>query len=409
MNDFRNFKFSSNIAHITPKCQGEFSSFRIEDYLSALSKNQQAIAQYILKFQRANTIKLKNQTIATVVGCSIKTVTRATNKFKQDGFILKAQNNRYTPNNFFLSPTAKNTRRIYPHSLNSEIHTTRNVPQNNINKLYLYNKPIPIVRARARILAIDGDGFGFLSKKERERKERVLKGIQMLNQEQKEWVVKHGKDPRVKEYVMGPKVKPLLITPIMESATSLLGLDEREQLKLVAYPEEALRHAYDAALMIVEGKIKAKPIQDRMGWFIFMANDFCKKNSLTVDWKWYFDIAQILGIEATRTGEAPKPLVVKNQSEPIQSPRKGIYAPHVSKPKDSPEKQLETLKKELLDYENYVIDNTGKFSPLSFQYPLLECAQKMADKTRIQIKELEMQIEVHKTDDILAGMTKSPI
>lgn len=349
LKDFRNFKFSSNITSNAPECQGVLLHRSIEKYLFSLTPNQRSVAQYLLRFQKASVIKLRNQTIAKSVGCSEKTVTRATNKFKEDGFIFKAQANRYAPNNFALSSTAKNSRRIYISSINEPIYTTRNVPQNNSYKLYLYNKPIPLARARAKVELIDGDGFGFLSKTERERKERVLKGIQMLNKEQKEWVIKNGKDPRVKEYVMGPKVKPLLITPLIEQCTEVLKLNKREQMKLVAFPEEALDYAYQQAKKIVDGTIKSPPIKDRMGWFIFLATDFCKKNNLDIDWKWYFDICQVLGIEPILKNEAAKPLVEFQESKPKPFKHSGFspYEAYKPKPKSSPEERISFLEVEI--------------------------------------------------------------
>jgi CRP-like cAMP-binding protein len=71
----------------------------IYEYLIKCTHTEKRIAEFILQ----TLIRFSNKEIATSIGCSIKTVTRATTKFHKDGFIIKTYNNRYTPNYYKLN------------------------------------------------------------------------------------------------------------------------------------------------------------------------------------------------------------------------------------------------------------------------------------------------------------------
>lgn len=345
LKDFRNFKFSSNITSPSPVCQGG-----LHNYVSTLRGNGKMVFNYIHKMRDLKSVKVRNATIAKSVGCTIRTVQRWTSEFAKIGIITKHRAGIFETNQYknhiprsmaftlWFNGLSKHDQDMYmTHGIvikkkkEASLQYETVIPITNPfpNPIYLQTNPNPIAHvtrvryARARTIQtemgfgneLDGDGVGFLSEKERNRAERVLKGIEMLNQEHKNWLMANGTDPRVKEYVLGPKVKHLLITPTILALTTLLKLDEREQLKLVAYPDEVLENLHLQVKGIVEGTTKSAPIRDRMAWFLWMANEYCKKKSLNVDWRWYFEIAKILGIEALQPGEPPKPLVV-NKSAP---------------------------------------------------------------------------------------------
>jgi predicted transcriptional regulator len=66
-----------------------------------------------------STSYFKNKTLADLVGCSTKTVTRITNKLQKDGLITKYQKNRYSPNHFTLTAKMKNGIHDYSKWVNS--------------------------------------------------------------------------------------------------------------------------------------------------------------------------------------------------------------------------------------------------------------------------------------------------
>ena len=63
---------------------------------------EQKIVNEIERYHKAPWIKLSNEYIAYRVGCSVRTVIRATNKFHKNGFITKYQEHRYTSNSYIL-------------------------------------------------------------------------------------------------------------------------------------------------------------------------------------------------------------------------------------------------------------------------------------------------------------------
>jgi DNA-binding MarR family transcriptional regulator len=85
----------------------DFSSKDLQTYMSLLTPKTKRVAEYILKFRNLQQVKLINSTIAREVGCTIRTVIRATNKFNEDGFITKQQPHPYDANNFSFHEKTK--------------------------------------------------------------------------------------------------------------------------------------------------------------------------------------------------------------------------------------------------------------------------------------------------------------
>jgi hypothetical protein len=71
-----------------------------DHYLSSYTPTQQAITRYINRYQCYPWIKLSNEHIANAIGCTVRTVIRATNKLHKDGFITKHQENKYSSNSY---------------------------------------------------------------------------------------------------------------------------------------------------------------------------------------------------------------------------------------------------------------------------------------------------------------------
>lgn len=63
---------------------------------------EQRIYRYLFPFQKYSLIKISNATIAKAIGCSERTVRRATAKFHKDGLIIKHQENKYTSNSYIF-------------------------------------------------------------------------------------------------------------------------------------------------------------------------------------------------------------------------------------------------------------------------------------------------------------------
>src|SRR5277367_6792909 len=146
---------------------------QIADYVATLSPAFRRIAHIYFNFHNASHIKLKNETIALLAGCSHKTVTRATNKFHEDGFITKQQENKYAPNHYTLNERIKKGRFAFSHWMdslspknqdlyishgiridhkNKIIFSYKNVPQNRSSLILedLFINPSPTARARER-------------------------------------------------------------------------------------------------------------------------------------------------------------------------------------------------------------------------------------------------------------------
>ena len=112
------------------------------------------------------------------------------------------------------------------------------------------------------------------------------------------------------------KIRADLIHPTIVKITTLLTLDEKEQFKLIAYPEDALEYAFSVAAPIVAGKrVLHKPVKNRMAWFLKIADVYCQEHALTPDWKWYYDLCDITGM-TTNTGDA-KPLTVHKPKQQV--------------------------------------------------------------------------------------------
>lgn len=311
-------------------------------YLQTCTNLQKDIAGLFLDYRYAKNIKLTNSFISSQINCSTKTVTRCTNKFHDDGFISKHQENPYAPNHFVFNGKAQRGKHAYNFWINSLseenrelyithgiridhnkkiIFRTENVPHNNniyINYNYI-NKPIPSARVRTR----EEDGVpGFKTLESKKRRDRYEQGVKMLTQEQKRWIVSRSSTPMVKDLLSHPKIKPALITKPMETLKELLSLDDREQLKLIPFTDEALQYAIDYVEPIMSGKKSLKKaVVDRMGWLMSMLTAYSKKNNIEPDWRWYFELCEIIGQEPLKKDEAPKPLTVK----PVEVARTGAY------------------------------------------------------------------------------------
>lgn len=84
-----------------------FPSKDLQTYIASFTRHERDVAHYILEFRQQDSQRISNSTIARHVKCSVKTVTRATNKFHRDGFITKKQIHPYDINSFSFHEKTK--------------------------------------------------------------------------------------------------------------------------------------------------------------------------------------------------------------------------------------------------------------------------------------------------------------
>lgn len=72
--------------------------------------------------------------------------------------------------------------------------------------------------------------------------------------------------------------QPAWITPTLKSVTQTLNLTKWGQIRLSAYPDQALFHA------LTVFKASKSPKQDLFKWFGSVCNEWCKKNNKSPDW-----------------------------------------------------------------------------------------------------------------------------
>lgn len=346
-------------------------SLKLEPYLATLTKFQRKIADVFLRFKGKKWIRLKNEYVAKEVGCSELTVIRATNKFHADGFLAKKQQNRYAPNDFKFTPVAIKGKYAFSHWMNTlsdenkellmmhgayrdykgELRLLNQNDRHSYNCIlseYIYTNPIPIHNARASKLKTQSDyhlddntqpavnnGSEYIEKekessrgssskqkspKEKAREERFKKGIVMLSREIKQWILNNRSEDRVKDILNNSKARPQIITPEIERLTAILDLNAREQFRLVAFPDEALKHAIGIIKPIINReKYHKEPIKDCVGFLMGVLSNYCSKNEIAPDWRWYFQLCEITGTEAIKQKEEARPLAIKKPPKRIKN------------------------------------------------------------------------------------------
>lgn len=364
---------------------------------------------YYFSFRDSDFITIRNSVVAAKVGCDIRTVKRWTKKFHQMGILTKSQRHYYAVNDYeFHMPNSVSFKiwfntlpldeqefyskhRMTPRQCNP----TPNIPKKEASKkgvtliksyikFNIYN-PISHItseHAHAKSLSFVGekDGISPNGISNEAKKEKLA----MLSLIQKQWILRNDKHPDIKDIIMSPKVKPHLITPLVESITAMLKLDQREQFKLLAFPDDSLGYAYGKAKELIAGRISLrKPIEDRMGWFMGMLTKFCKTKGISPDWRWYFQICEIMGIEAIKHGEKRKILT----AAPKLSLRTG-HSPMEEVKVLSRVQEIEQIKKSIAAYEDQ-IKFPEKYFVTNRLFTVDEYAQQTKTYLARAIKDLE--------------------
>jgi hypothetical protein len=245
---------------------------------------EQKIYKQLLKHPN-NT---SNAYIAKIVGCSIITVIRATNKFHRDGRITKYQENRYSFNNYsFGMKIDHKNKKVIPYG-------------NDILK-----KDLILVDSLSRRLCVVSYA-GVRGIHTQKQQKTLKKGENKVNATQKQMILAQRDNPKIKEILNTPNIKSQIITPTIQTITQLLHLDENEQFKLVAFSEDVIEHTLSEVSTVIHTG-KAPKVFNRMEWVLRFARDYCTQHSIKPDWSWYYTICELLGISTKSIG---KPLIV---------------------------------------------------------------------------------------------------
>lgn len=388
----------------------------IDSYLSACTPTEQKIAKIILEFRYAQDTILTRDYIASRAGCTIRTVTRATTKFHNDNFITKSQENVYAPNHFFFNEKTVKGPDAYQYWYNTQPKQNRDlyhthgirvdhekkiifqyeyVPQSYSYFLRdsLYNKTVPVTRACATV------PLGKTRKKEQV-------GAVAMKPEQMKWIRSHRNDPRVKEMMSNEKIKAELFTPEMYKIAELLSLEERERLKMIAFPKEAVKYALDFIAPIVSGsRTYTKPVDDKLGWLMGILIGFCRKNNIQPDWGWHRDIADITGLQHNSSDNPKKPLITSKpaQVKPmVKNPGYSSYHAWVSPTLPSVEEQIVQLKKDIATLEKNIAYILAGPTPGDAKYEFAKILHG-SDKQNLQDKRAQLaQLEGTSSEEIVA-------
>jgi hypothetical protein len=314
------------------------------------TSTQQRIAD-IIKSSPNRT--LSNAYIASLAGCSVITVIRATNKLHQYGLITKQQEHQYSTNRF--------SHRMKIDHINKKVVPYGNdIPKNK-------NKSLILVDSLFRKLCVVSYERAREDTHTQKQKTHVLKKGNRVNAVQKKMILSNRNHPKIKEMLNSPQIKEKIITPTIQRIADILSLDEKEQFKLVAFSEDALEHAFSEVASIIQSETIPK-VSNRMEWVLDMAGDYCTNNNIKPDWRWYYDLCEILGIE---TKTKPRPLVVARTTQ------------HKDKTKNlSDDQQLARLIKELKQREEHAATYGGIHGPSQLdQKTIASLKKQIQEKT----------------------------
>lgn len=288
-------------------------------YIYNLTPTERQI-YYLLRrhYDYYSSFKLTNEYIANNIGCSIRTVMRATNKLHKDGLITKSRDHLYDCNKFMFQ--------------SEYVTPNKNLILREYISIKTITKTIPSLRARMR----EEDSLVFKSSNDYKKKR------DSMNEFQRKWILHHKTDPRVKNMLNEPKIRAAILTPSIERLAQLLDLTEKEQLNLIAFSDRVLEDSYSQIEPVVNGTKKLKqPVADKMAWLVGIAKYYAKRNNETPDWLWYRDICDIVGIDSRN-----------NERKPLKVKKEYSHKNTIPKQELSPEEQLRRWKKELQQRED---------------------------------------------------------
>jgi hypothetical protein len=319
---------------------------------------QNKILSFFKLYRHASFTKFTNEYIALSIGCSTKTVTRATNQFLKDGLITKCQKNRYAPNDYTFNNKIDKARGTFSHWINSLSSTNQNlyishgIRIDHDNKIIFSYENVPhnkksliLDKYLSRRTLTLRAGARKVSVKIRDHK----KGAR-VNTEQKKLILDNRHDPRIKDILANPKISAEIITQPIQQLTTLMNLEAKEYYRMIAFSNETIEHVLSIVDPIVTGrKVLREVIKNKMAWIISIATAYCKKNNLIPDWKWYYTVCEIMGMSTQN--EQVKPLITKALEKPMVAQKGKKFFPTT----------LARLEHELCKREERLVKYGGSF------------------------------------------------
>lgn len=299
-----------------PQTSGNKSSLPIKsdiivNYVKPLRGFGKEIFNYLYSWRHKKSFRASNARIAEAVKCDERSVQRWTSRFEKDGFIKKYRPHKYAINQYCLTDIMKHGIASYTYYLryiqNSVVRAKSSlkfiiscayIP---LSLLCIHTEADIIDRYPYTNFSITGSGKGLViqEKKKHRRKQSFFTGKHMLKQATRDFILKNKDQPALKQYLFGnEEIRKHIFTPAMERLSRLVGLTEQQQLKLVAFEDQAIEYAI---LCWNEHHSKggySYAITDTFVWCINKAVSYCNTNNIKPEWQWYFEICEILGIPA---------------------------------------------------------------------------------------------------------------
>lgn len=370
-------------------------------YYNSLTPSCKAVLLHLFSFRKKNWISIKNETIAKALGYSVRQIQRATKKFQEDGLIQKSQSNIYSVNNYKLNPILISGNKSFLLWLNTldvkqrdiylahgeTLHANRNYSKaSNFkdknqpmsyrllsnNNLYIKTQ---LDRVENRGILI-GDLNSYLDP-------RFL----MFSDAQKSWLLRTANICKIKEVLDAffdfshklsngkmdwDKVKqsfialnhkrPECVTIKSEASIqsnfkrpkcSTIKFDIAQRLefslsdffKLFVFTEKTLLHVYT-----LHGNIftKNSKISDPIGYLFSLCVKYSKESNIPLDWRVYYKLNEIYGVERNIHTAKTKPSLDKGKSKEV--PKLDMYKLVVNKPIESHQEAVIRLEKEVANW-----------------------------------------------------------
>lgn len=260
-----------------------------KEYENRLTYFEKRIYRYFFRYYQSRWIKIRHSTIANKIGCSTKTIQRATNRFMGDGVIMKMQSHEYSPNNYTWGPNIGIVRMP-----DGSIVVDGNVQLNklSLDLLYIYN---PVYKPVYK--PVYGSTPGRSNKKLRDQ------------------VMKPGISTKIHTKTEGNgygfvDVRPGEFRVLQGKIVEKLKCDAREKIKLEVYPIEVLEWAYKEYLAAV-GSLR---ISNGTALFFSLCGKYCTRNNIKPHWRHFFDLCASAGIDTAVPGYSIEKIPAHNVS-----------------------------------------------------------------------------------------------
>lgn len=344
--------FNKNKSLFNPDVVYDFTQIVTDNYINTLTRCGKNIARVIKQFSRHEFTELKISTIAKMARCSPRTVSTFINKFNRDGFIPKSQKNPFAPNVF---------KQNCVHYKSSSL----------IDSLFSIN--------------IVGHTRPFLKKMIR----RISKRGNKMNEIQKEMILNQRNHPQIRQLLNAPSIQNHIFTPISEKIITTLNLNEKERYKLTVFDDETLEHIYEQVKTAISHKKVPHPPY-RVEWLMLFGCQYCSENDIKPDWKWYYDLCEMLGIEVIKRKDSFN----KKSHEPLRISNQESYKPWKKPQEDPIEIRINTLRSEIQKNEERLQHSTQPAFLNSF-------LERMIREKKQELEELEQKEFIDEKQSIL--------